>query len=462
MSSRGKTSRRPPRRTHKESGGAPPRLDAANLAGFTSLMNPQHLRAEVDLETAEQTIMGKAGPVPKRATEVDPVELYTQELNELAEELGINFLDDAGGEAAPPKEAPATRGPAPAARPQNPHRTGIDNLLGELDLDADSGASEAASEEDSSDSGGGDVSEGSDSFSSGDDSVDGSGDGSASSSAEEDPSDDDSVISNLEKQLGIDLDGTRRRGKRRLKVHDVPARGDPGRSRLGRLTEEQERRRHINSVMGDMRQETRTSFGVEHERVQDVKASKLEQIGQLRMTLQEEGIDCGGVGDPTMASPVDEIDSVLNILKLKNDRNRYSSLAEEVILGAAEGIETVFDGTREIPVVGFKPDYTGYHNTVNIKLHRMRFETSQVVGNVIEKYNIGPSSRIVMELLPSFFLYPRQQKKQRGSPGLHADFGSGGSPPDRSRGPQVSDARVAYAAIRRADTPDTLDGIADI
>lgn len=34
------------------------------------------------------------------------------------------------------------------------------------------------------------------------------------------------------------------------------------------------------------------------------------------------------------------------------------------------------------------------------KLHRMRFEISQVVGNIIEKYNVGPTARIVMELLP--------------------------------------------------------------
>jgi hypothetical protein len=207
--------------------------------------------------------------------------------------------------------------------------------------------------------------------------------------------------------------------------------------------------------MGDMRQETRTSFGVEHERVQDVKASKLEQIGQLRMTLEEEGADCSGVGAPTMGSPIEEIDSVLAILKLKNDRNRYSSLAEEVILGFAEGIETIFDGSREVPVVGWKPDYTGYHNTVNVKLHRMRFETSQVVGNVIEKYNIGPTTRIFMELLPSFFLYPRQQRKQRGAPGLHADFGGG-------QVSRVGDARGAYSAIRRSDTPDEINSVAGI
>jgi len=202
-------------------------------------------------------------------------------------------------------------------------------------------------------------------------------------------------------------------------------------------------------VVTDIRGETRTSFGVEAEREQDMKASKLEQIGQLRMTLEEEGIDCESVSNPTSASPMAEIDSVLNILRLKNDRNRYSSLAEEVILGCAEGIETVFDGSREVPLIGWKPDYTGYHSTVNIKLHRMRFETSQVVGNIIQRFNIGPTSRILMELLPSFFLYPRQQRKQRGAPGLSSD-------------PHVADARMAISAIRASDERHSLDDVRNI
>ena len=36
---------------------------------------------------------------------------------------------------------------------------------------------------------------------------------------------------------------------------------------------------------------------------------------------------------------------------------------DEVILGCAEGIETVFDGTREVPFLGWRPDYTGYNAT---------------------------------------------------------------------------------------------------
>ncbi|GFR88319.1 BA71V-B407L [Elysia marginata] len=456
---------------HTKPPNAPPRLDATNLAGLTSLMNIQNLRPNVDLEKAEKSIMGREGASPNnnKTLEVsDPVQLYTKELNELADELGIDFLDSDAPEDADSVAAPTPTSCAPAQSPRNPLRgDAIDSLIGGLDLESGSEGDDAdestdsgpSSDETGSKSGEGEESDGDDknvgssdtSSSEGSSAGDESGDGPDS----KDSSSGVSAISNLEKNLGIDLGGARRRDKRRRRVYDIPVAAGGARPRLRNLTEEQERRRHINAVMGDMRKETRTSFGVEHERVQDVKASKLEQIGQLRMTLEEEGVDCSGVGAPTMASPVEEIDSVLTILKLKNDRNRYSSLAEEVILGFAEGIETVFDGTREIPVVGWKPDYTGYHNTVNVKLHRMRFETSQVVGNIIEKYHIGPTTRIIMELLPSFFLYPRQQRKQRGAPGLYADFSG-------RQLPQVSDAGGAYSAIRRADAPDSISTVSNI
>ena len=455
-------------------------------------MNTQNIRPDIDLESAEQTVMGRAGPAPaKKSAVVDPMDLYTRELNELADELGIDFLDgDAGGTRTAvdsPKHstlAPVSGGVAGGAnnatsnRPPNGLRNplgnrSIDALLGSLDLgsDSDNGSASSSATDDE------DTSEGSDDEDTSEDTSEASDDEDTSEASGDDASSDedadsdasaDSVVARLEKGLGIDLDATRRKSKRRLRIHDTAAgvtagvAADSRRSRLSHLTEEQERRRHINSVMGDMRRETRTSFGIEYERVQDAKTSKLEQISQLRQTLVEEGVDCSGVGVPTMDSPMEEIDSVLGILKTKNDRNRYSTLAEEIILGAAEGIETVFDGTREIPVVGWKPDYTGYHNTVMVKLHRMRFETSQVVGNVIEKYNIGPTTRIIMELLPSFFLYPRQQKKQKGTPGLHADFGGGAATSRGSQVPQVHDARRAYARIRASDNVQNLDDVRGI
>jgi hypothetical protein len=465
--------------------GPAPRLDAANLAGITTLMNPQHVKIGVNLEEAEKSVMGKNTAGVKKA-EGDPVRIYTSELNQLAEELGIDLLDDGDtGLRADKAAAPQARGLTPAARPSAaPERpalraggsrfTGqsggrVTDLIDNLDLGGDEGDEDdedddeddeecdcdencdddcdcACHEEDDED---GDEDEECDCDENCDDDCDCACHEEDDEDGSHDESQDDEkvdrIISRLEDDLGIKTDGKREKRRNRVRGGvDVP---NPGRRGGGeRITDEQERRRHINSVVSDIRGETRTTFGVERERVQDIKASKLEQIGQLRMTLEEEGIDCSSVSNPTPESPMEEIDSVLNILRLKNDRNRYSSLAEEVILGFAEGIETVFDGSRAVPLVGWRPDYTGYHNTVNIKLHRMRFETSQVVGNIIEKYNVGPTARIIMELLPSFFLYPRQQKKQRGAPGLSSD-------------PHVSDARIAMGSIRASDERQTLDDV---
>ncbi len=449
-----------------------PRLDAANLGGITSLMNPQHVKGGVDLEAAEKSVMGKGASQKK--TDGDPVRIYTAELNQLAEELGINLLED--GDAGAPARVPAPRTPAPHARPATlapapmPHtaaprasahsrHTTAAALVPDLDLGEDDASD--ADEGDDSDSGSGSGSgsdcdcdsqcgddcdcdchdeSGSDS---GSDSGSGSGSGSESGSEDGDDEQVDSIISRLENELGVKSSSKREKRRHRVAAVDVP---NVERRRSHGVTDEQERRRHINSVVDDIRGETRTTFGVERERIQDIKASKLEQIGQLRVGLEEEDIDCSSVSKPTADSPLEEIDSVLNILRLKNDRNRYSTMAEEVILGGAEFVETVFDGSRAIPFLGWRPDYTNYSATVNSKLHRMRFETAQLVGSIIEKYNIGSSWRIAMELLPSFFLYPRQQRKQRGSPGLAND-------------PHIANAHFAHAAIRASDEPKTLADI---
>lgn len=453
-----------------------PRLDAANLAGITALMNTQHVQHGVDLEAAEKHVMGKSRAHGERP-DGDPVKAYTDELNQIANELGINLMGDDDELQPPRKQAPPAKVAAPAtqrpvagrAPPRPPITTGnIMKLIDKVSVHSAKSTKSSRTERSkrskqskrskrSRQSKGGssweDSSDEEDSESDCDcdsecssrcscccheESSTSSGGTSGSTSSGEDD-EVNSVISRMEAELGLKT--TLPRSK--VKLTDIP-KAEPRRSRPP--TMDQAKESHIDSVFASIRGETQTVPGEERERIQDIKASKLEQISQLRMQLEEEEIDCSGVGVPTNASPMEEIDSILNILRLKNDRNRYSTFAEEVILTAAEGIETVFDGTTAIPLVGWKPDYTGYHNTVSAKLHRMRGETARVVGEVISKYSLGPMTRIIMELLPSFFLYPRTQKKQRGQPGL-------------SRDPHVADARSAIASIRRADDPGMLSEI---
>ena len=95
---------------------------------------------------------------------------------------------------------------------------------------------------------------------------------------------------------------------------------------------------------------------------------------------------------------------------LKTNRNRYASLGEEFILALASGLELLCNGEREI--LGIKPDLQGYSDVVKVKLRRLRNETSQVVGNVVEKYEISPVTTLLIELIPSLFLHSKRRKNQ--------------------------------------------------
>lgn len=50
-------------------------------------------------------------------------------------------------------------------------------------------------------------------------------------------------------------------------------------------------------------------------------------------------------------------------------------------------------------------------------MHRLRFETSQIVGDIVEKNNVSPITRILLELVPGLLLYPRVRSKQKVATG---------------------------------------------
>jgi hypothetical protein len=452
-----------------------PRLNATNLAGITTLMNVQHVKPGINLDDIEKSIMGKKNQVSTtKKAENDPVRIYAAELNQLANELGIDLHEDVESvvslRSTTMRERPRTAEPKFSEMRTVEPRTSESRFTeqrSDKPRNTTSMSTAFATDHDYGDSDGDD--------SGGDDDEDDvecdcdddcpedcececheecdcdddcpedcdcdchfeteTGEGSAA----------DDILSQFRDEIGISDD--RARHQRRNRINGELS--VPNVDRYNGGSSQQDRRQHIDSIVNNIRHETHTSFSGDRERIYDIKASKLEQIGQLSMTLEEEGIDCSSVNKPSMESSMEDIDSVLNILRLKNDRNRYSSIAEEVILGLAEGIETVFDGSRTVPLVGWRPDYTGYHNTVSIKLHRMRSDTSQIVGDIIKKYDIGPTTRILLELFPSFLLYSRHQKKQRSLPGLSSD-------------PRIGDVGMAMSSIRASDERRSLDDVRNL
>ena len=164
--------------------------------------------------------------------------------------------------------------------------------------------------------------------------------------------------------------------------------------------EESARQKHIDDVVRNL-----------NETKPNDKTLMLEQIDMLRQVLQDDCVDISRVPEVTDDSDNADIQKVLKILELKNDRNRLSCLAEEGILLMAVGLEFLFDGEKDY--FGFKPDLIGWSDTVKIKLRRLRFETSSLVGNIVQSNNISPGARLAIELIPSMFLYGRAKMMQK-------------------------------------------------
>ena len=181
----------------------------------------------------------------------------------------------------------------------------------------------------------------------------------------------------------------------------------PNDNQLKIMTQEEQVQNKVNDVFRDIN-ENEIEFDIEKEKDEDNKTSLLEQIDMLKITLEDDGIDVSGVPTITKNSPIKEIHSVYKILRLKNDRNRYCSFAEELILAGSYGIEYMFDGKKDW--MGRKPDLTGWSDTVKVKLRRMRYETSTFVQEVMQEYNMSAGMRLALELLPSMFLYSRNRR----------------------------------------------------
>lgn len=183
-----------------------------------------------------------------------------------------------------------------------------------------------------------------------------------------------------------------------------PSFADP---QLRNMTQEERKQVHIDRVLGDI--DDRELEGIDRERDEDTKTSLLEQIDMLRTTLDDDGIDIKGVPVVDKNSSMIDIQNVYKILRLKNDRNRYCSFAEELILAGAYGLESLFDGEK-VWFGSYRPDLIGWSSTVKVKLRRMRYETSTFVGEIMQEYQMSSGIRLALELLPSIFLYSRQKK----------------------------------------------------
>jgi len=175
---------------------------------------------------------------------------------------------------------------------------------------------------------------------------------------------------------------------------------------FGEQTLESKRSKVVENVIRDM-----TEIDLSDElREDDEKIQLLDEIEILWDVLKEEDIDLSRIIMPTMETPITVMRKVRRSLRLKNNRVRSRHFAEEVLLASAYALEHVFDGEKTY--FGRRPNLSGWPSTLNVKLRRMRFETSSLASNVMSNINAGPAIQILMELIPSMILCARMRKTQ--------------------------------------------------
>lgn len=430
------------------------RPDAANLPGITDFVNRQNVKPGLDPRAVEEKILGVR-------QELDPVKLAQDELDAISGALGIKFdpvtvPEPPGGGSAPlappPVALPAARAPVAELDLDSALEVGTKGRRKRQAPSNPSTSSRYESEYGSDDSDDSDDSDGSDEYDSeyaseyGSDEYEESdssssshrkrkrGDRARSDRARSDRGRDERVD-----ELGQRLGLSNARPAREPVVVSRHHRHVPSSSGSSRRRRHRDPGLHAENILAELRQEVQTVPGAEAERLRKQEVNQMEEINQLITALEEEDFDLSSV-HAQLARPDVDREDVLRILRRKNESNRYSSIASEAILSVAELLGDVFDGTRTVPLLGVKPDYTGYHTTVEVKLRRMKVETSQVVSQVLDRVGGGPWTRIGLELLPSLLLYPRQNARRKRESGAYAReaFGAAAAADPRGRLPALT------------------------
>ena len=204
-------------------------------------------------------------------------------------------------------------------------------------------------------------------------------------------------------------------------------------------TLEQQKHDRIKNVMSDMGIQS-VGYNMDKEKREDQKSSMLEEIEFLREELLEYNYKLDSVHIVNQDSSYETIESTLRHLRHKMDRVMSCEFAESFILMAAYGLEDVFDGKKNW--FGYTPDLTGWSNSVQIKLRRMRHTTSQMVSQVMFDYGVSPGMRLAMELIPSAVLHSRMRKNEVNNTFLNAkQDGSRRNPHIRQFGMSADSAR---------------------
>jgi hypothetical protein len=184
---------------------------------------------------------------------------------------------------------------------------------------------------------------------------------------------------------------------------------------LNRMSHEQVKQRELQNALNSIHvtpSASIESFNLDGEKQKDKKDMLLGQIDLLRQSLDDEGRNTDDISSVAMDNTFEEVESTFKQLRYRNDHVRYCSVANEFAQTFAYGLEWAFDGDKDY--FGFKPDMTGWDATLNIKMRHLSYETSSMVSETMNSYNLGNFWRLLLELVPSAVLHSKMRKNKKG------------------------------------------------
>lgn len=143
----------------------------------------------------------------------------------------------------------------------------------------------------------------------------------------------------------------------------------------------------------------------------------LNSISALIDDLKVSGCDISGIQEPNESYPLQHIRIFKKKLQMKYDGIRCREFVSEVVVLGAKGLEQVFNGRRKFG--RHTPDLRGWNKKARMKIDRLHVETGQIVNGVLNKFDIGPVARIVMELIPSAISHMSMKSSSKSEMALY-------------------------------------------
>lgn len=128
----------------------------------------------------------------------------------------------------------------------------------------------------------------------------------------------------------------------------------------------------------------------------------LEEIDEFQEQLILDEILPGKKYNVNVNTPLTELRSVREMLKIKYDKSRFTNTGIKTIELAAYVLEKIFDGTRSIG--SFTLNLTGWHKTMKLKTKYLRTDISECVETYISP-TMTPGTRIFFDIFLNMIFY---------------------------------------------------------